>query len=104
MAHTYAKRVIVGSGHAAGTVGFCAARPDMKPIPALPIQPATAIGDGSLPMCHGGSRSETPGTAGTEIPNVLATISEPLASRMCVDPNTCPANDDRPRPVLEAAA
>ncbi|AIQ88480.1 hypothetical protein A3862_28115 [Methylobacterium sp. XJLW] len=68
MAHTYAKRVIVGSGHAAGTVGFCPARADMKPIPAPPIQPATAIGDGSLPMRHGGSRSETPGTAGIRDP------------------------------------
>ena len=104
MAHTHAERMMVGSGGAGGTAGLCAARADLKPILAPLIQPASAIGDGSLPMRHGGSRSETHGTAGTEIPNVLVTISEPLASRMCVDPNTCPANDDRPRPVLEAAA
>lgn len=103
MAHTHTERVMVGSG-AAGTVGLCAAQADMKPIFAPPIKLASAIGDGSLPMRHGGSRSETPGTAGTETPNVLVTISEPLASRMCVDPNICPQNNDRPRPVLEAAA
>ncbi|AMB44151.1 hypothetical protein Y590_04555 [Methylobacterium sp. AMS5] len=31
-------------------------------------------------------------------------FSEAGEPRMCVYPNLCPANDDRPRPMLEAAA